>query len=508
MASEYLLPASQFAGSILRILGMEALLATIVFLPVLLLSKLLRGASPLLIQALWALVLLRLVLPLDLTSPIGIGNLADPTALIPAVEAAGLDLGVLLADAAISGGGAGQLPSRGSSFAGAHDLAVWPIALVLVWLAGVVTVGALLLRRRRIYRATVRNANAVSDAYCLELSRRWRSELGIRRDVRLVASGDSLAPFTCGSLRPVIYLPAVLLRPEKAAVSESVLAHELAHVKRWDDLLLMVQLAIATVYFFHPLAWLSVRRMREAVEQSCDELVLSRGRLVPRTYGRSILAVLRLGSDGDTALAPALGSHTRRIQMRLEAIVRKRSRNAWRARQVLALPTALGLGLLLLPLAGRPIVQAEIGAAVPGQDDLVWVNPMPGARITSRFGPARNPFTGREAQHRGLDLAGAAGSPILAAAAGVVEEATSEYSGGSHHGAVVILDHGNGIKSFYSHLDELRVAAGESVEAGMLLGIQGSSGRVTGPHLHLEIWVAGEPRDPAFYITDLSALQR
>ncbi|UCF18468.1 MAG: peptidoglycan DD-metalloendopeptidase family protein [Gemmatimonadota bacterium] len=510
MAYELMVLANEAARSLVSFLGMEALLATLVFLPVLLLSRLLRGASPMLVQALWALVLIRLVLPLDLKSPIGIGSLAAPADLIHAVEAIGADFGAVLADAAASAGDARGIPSGGSAAAGTNDVAVWPIALGLAWLAGVLTIGSRLVGRRRAHRALVRDASAVSDAHCLELSERWRRELRIRRRVRLVSSDESLAPFTCGSLNPVIYLPAALLRREEADVLESVLAHELAHVKRWDDLMLMAQLAIAALYFFHPLAWLSVRRVREAVERGCDELVLSRGRLAPKTYGRSIIAVLRLKLSGHPALAPALDSNTRRIRMRLQAIMRKRSRTGWRARRALALPAALGLGLLLLPLAGRPVVQSEIGAAVPGlgQDSLVWVDPMPGARITSWFGPALNPFTGQGAQHRGIDLAGAAGSPVLAAAAGVVEEATVEYSGGSQNGTVVILDHGAGIKSFYSHLDELRVGVGESVPAGALIAIQGSTGKVTGAHLHLEIWVAGEPRDPALYIRELSAVQR
>jgi murein DD-endopeptidase MepM/ murein hydrolase activator NlpD len=501
MVAEYLAMMVELAAGLVRIVGLQALLAGVVFIPVLVLVRILRNGPPVLVQALWGLVLLRLVLPPDLASPVGLENLAGSAALQPVAEAVGLDLRPLLSSEPQE---ATAVPTMVTG-AAASAVDWWPAVLGLTWLAGTLLVCVLLTRRRRAYRKLVQRATPVTEAGFLALQRRWCGELGIRRRVWLITSDESHAPFTYGTLRPVIFLPRALLEHGEPEVLESVLAHELAHVKRWDDALLLIQLAIATLYFFHPLAWLSVSRIRAAAERGCDELVLSRGQLAPKAYGRSILTVLRLGLVGG-ALAPALGIKARRVEMRLKAIMKRRSAAALRARTMLALPAAFCLALLLLPLASRPVVRAQVTVAASGaaQDSLVWVNPMPGARVTSRFGPARNPFTGKEAQHRGIDLAGSPGAGILAASSGVVEEATTDYSGGKDHGTVVILDHGNGIKSFYSHLDELRVNAGERVRAGAVLGTQGSTGKVTGPHLHFEIWVAGERRDPAQYITDLA----
>ena len=99
-------------------------------------------------------------------------------------------------------------------------------------------------------------------------------------------------------------------------------------------------------------------------------------------------------------------------------------------------------------------------------------------------------------------MVGKPGSEIHAAAAGRVEEATTDYAGGAAHGTVVILDHGGGIKTFYSHLDRLDVAKGQSVACGEVLGTQGTTGKVTGAHLHFEVWENGEFRDPALFVSE------
>jgi murein DD-endopeptidase MepM/ murein hydrolase activator NlpD len=99
--------------------------------------------------------------------------------------------------------------------------------------------------------------------------------------------------------------------------------------------------------------------------------------------------------------------------------------------------------------------------------------------------------------HAGLDIAAPWGAPVRAAAAGEVILATRN---GGPYGIQVIVDHGNGLRTVYAHLAELHVEAGERVDRGQTIGLVGSTGYSTGPHLHFEVRQHGELRDPMRFL--------
>jgi murein DD-endopeptidase MepM/ murein hydrolase activator NlpD len=114
------------------------------------------------------------------------------------------------------------------------------------------------------------------------------------------------------------------------------------------------------------------------------------------------------------------------------------------------------------------------------------------ARITSGFGHGRE-FNGQiTSRHMGTDFAGTTGAPVRAANRGVVRIVDSFFYGGN----VVYLDHGSGLTSAYLHLSQQLVAAGDTVEAGQVIGRVGATGRVTGPHLHLIVRYGSITVDP------------
>lgn len=131
------------------------------------------------------------------------------------------------------------------------------------------------------------------------------------------------------------------------------------------------------------------------------------------------------------------------------------------------------------------------------------VNPLPGGRLTSGFGARHNPQNGRRSQHRGVDLAAPRGTAVVAPAAGRVKVASERYGADGQHGKTVILDHGDGSETLYSHLDAILVESGEVVAAGQAIGRVGSTGWVTGPHLHFEVLEHGTPVDLASLVLDL-----
>lgn len=112
--------------------------------------------------------------------------------------------------------------------------------------------------------------------------------------------------------------------------------------------------------------------------------------------------------------------------------------------------------------------------------------------ISSFFGVRRDPFTGRAAMHPGLDIRGAYGAPIYAAAAGTIS-----YAGPmSGYGNAVEITHGNGLVTRYGHMSATHAKVGAHVTAGTVIGAIGSTGRSTGPHLHFEVRLNGTAIDP------------
>jgi murein DD-endopeptidase MepM/ murein hydrolase activator NlpD len=116
--------------------------------------------------------------------------------------------------------------------------------------------------------------------------------------------------------------------------------------------------------------------------------------------------------------------------------------------------------------------------------------------FTSGFGVRSDPFLGRPAMHTGLDFRAASGDPVRVTANGKVVSAG--WSGG--YGRMIEVDHGNGLSTRYGHLSEIGVKIGEQVKIGQVIGLVGSTGRSTGPHLHYETRIDGEAVDPQKFL--------
>lgn len=117
--------------------------------------------------------------------------------------------------------------------------------------------------------------------------------------------------------------------------------------------------------------------------------------------------------------------------------------------------------------------------------------------LSSNFGMRSDPFTGTARMHAGMDFRSAVGTPVHAAANGRV--VTAGQSGG--YGNLVEIDHGHDIVTRYGHLSAINVAVDQSVAAGMVIGLVGSTGRSTGPHLHYETRLSAAPVDPARFLS-------
>ncbi len=122
--------------------------------------------------------------------------------------------------------------------------------------------------------------------------------------------------------------------------------------------------------------------------------------------------------------------------------------------------------------------------------------PVEGVRLTSDFGMRTHPVLGGRRGHKGVDLAGPVGTPVLATADGVVSKA--EWF--SSYGLYISLEHGAEIQTRYAHMSRLNVYSGQRIRKGDVIGYIGSTGRSTGPHLHYEVRIAGVAVNPVPYL--------
>lgn len=123
---------------------------------------------------------------------------------------------------------------------------------------------------------------------------------------------------------------------------------------------------------------------------------------------------------------------------------------------------------------------------------LPFYRPTGNPALSSSYGVRFDPFTHRPAFHSGLDFPGSFYTPIMATAPGVI----SFVGVRSGYGNVVEIDHGNGFKTRYAHLQAASVRVGQRVAIGQRIAAMGSTGRSTGPHLHYEVWVNGRAQNP------------
>ena len=135
--------------------------------------------------------------------------------------------------------------------------------------------------------------------------------------------------------------------------------------------------------------------------------------------------------------------------------------------------------------------RAKAAGAAPGS----LIRPVPGG-ISSGFGPRIHPIYGYSLMHSGADMNGGMGQKIVAAAAGTIFFAG--VKGG--YGNSIMIDHGGGMVTLYAHQSSFAVSDGQKVNVGQVIGYVGSSGVSTGPHLHFEVRINGNPVDPAKYL--------
>ncbi|MGD8327087.1 MAG: M56 family metallopeptidase, partial [Sphingomonadales bacterium] len=183
---------------------------------------------------------------------------------------------------------------------------VWLPLLLSIWAIGVGIFAGQYIRSWFGYAAAVQQAFRPVNPQTEAMLDYWRSAMGVRRKVRLVAGANHISPFTMGLLRPVIFVPKSLVEPGRERALDAAMGHEMAHIRRLDDLWIKFEAAIKIAYFFFPIVWWVGARIEAAREEACDALALHRGRREAKTYATGLLTALKLCAEPRT-VAPCPG---------------------------------------------------------------------------------------------------------------------------------------------------------------------------------------------------------
>lgn len=481
------------SAELLGILSVQVLYTSIAFLLALVASYCIKERFPYLLIAVWSLVLIRMMMPPDLASPVSLRQIIEW--LAPAREAAAMAEPVLESQLAMTE------TFSGKAFSGLPWIR-WRILFVLSWPIGV---AALFLRyrgQRTACRTILDVGTRVDTPEVLSLVASWRARFRIRRPVEVVTGDATLSPFTMGILRPRVYIPGALLSRTSL---EPILAHELGHIRRFDDLWIRLQHAVQNLFFFHPAIWIANRQISAARELLCDRLVLNTGVISATHYGESLLTTLE--ECRNQVLTPTFAGVREHLRQRFFQLVNPRDYprhpKLWRIALVLIASACV------LPMAPgwRPSIENRLVALLSQQPaahelGIALQLPIEGGTVIAPYGirDASSRFEPPRHIHPGIDIAAPFGTAVGAVAPGYIRRAVAPSKDifSMIWGGYVVIDHGDGLLSYYGPLEQLAVRAGESVAAGDVLGVVGQDHvRSSGPHIHLEIMKDGLPLDPA-----------
>jgi len=309
------------------------------------LSFLLRRGLPYWQYGIWALLFVRLVLPPDMSFPISARSLLDN---FYSVDTSVCTRSLLYSE----NEGSADEPELTNRKAGnyASVKLTWLRLFFLTWLLCVTALLTVSARRMLRYRRVVMEAGHLNDPDLTRIAEVWRGRLGVRRNVMLVSSDRILSPFSWGLLRPVIYIPESLLGNRE--VLHSVIPHEIAHIRRLDDIRIKIQNIIHILYFFNPAVFYAGRQIAHARECICDRMVLRENVISPGDYGNALITVIQSDMFGEGSFFNAAAfSNTDNIKSRIREICRKRKISRYAHFFIYAI--LLLTGFFILPLSSE-----------------------------------------------------------------------------------------------------------------------------------------------------------
>jgi hypothetical protein len=270
-----------------------------------------------------------------------------------------------------------------------------------------------------------------------------------------------------------------------------IISHERIHYEQghsWD--LLFFEL-MRILFWVNPAIYLMTRSIRTTHEYLADRSIIKKG-FNEQNYQLLILNHIR------SIPCPAVTNtfNYSQAKRRILMLNSEKSSVSSRMKTIIIVPILLALIILI------NVPSEAIDVPVLMETEPMFELPLQAGKITQKFEMAVNPYTKKEVFHKGIDIAAKQGSEIYASEDGMVILADSLKG----HGNKIILQHHNGYTTHYSHLFKILVSNQEKVKTGSIIGLVGSTGLSTAPHLHFEIRKDNKAINPADFL-DLSTFE-
>jgi len=240
----------------------------------------------------------------------------------------------------------------------------WQGLVFLGWLVGMLVLLALLVRRVCFVRGLIAQSRPANER-SLEMLDECCCRIGIRRNIELRLSGNKLSPAVCGLFKPIILIPAALLKKLSREKLKAVLIHELAHIKRGDGWVNLLQTMLQIVYFYNPFVWLANAVVRRVREQAVDEMVLVTLRPETKNYSNMLIDIAEMAFWKPNFSLRIIGvveskkALERRINHMLNRPVPKSSKLGF-----VGLFAIVLIGAIILPMHSNPAEQTALAASV------------------------------------------------------------------------------------------------------------------------------------------------
>ncbi|MBW7989412.1 MAG: PDZ domain-containing protein, partial [Planctomycetes bacterium] len=248
------------------------------------------------------------------------------------------------------------------------------------WLVGMLVLLALLVKRVYFVRGLIAQSKPANERL-LEMLEECRCRMGICQNIELRLSGNALSPAVCGLFKPIILIPAILLKKLSPEKLKAVLVHELAHIKRGDAWVNLLQTILQIVHFYNPLVWIANAMVRRVREQAVDEMVLVTLKPDTNSYSNMLIDIAEMAfwrpkfSLRLISVVESKKALERRINHMLNRPVPKSSKLGY-----LGLVAIVVIGAIILPMGHNPAEQTALAASV-NEERIADNKIVPGIRV-------------------------------------------------------------------------------------------------------------------------------
>jgi beta-lactamase regulating signal transducer with metallopeptidase domain len=362
--------------------------------------------------------------------------------------------------------------------------------LFLLWISGFAFSLFWVYNSRRKYHQMIKKSIEIKNREVLYICRFWQKKLKRYQTIKVYSGETFDTPFTMGSFNCKIYIPQSVLNSNRVNL-KAIIGHEMLHIQRYDDLKLLFQLFIQSIFFFHPLIYYINRKIYLLNDMICDRKMIGEGG-IPKARLADTLLQISEHYFRKLRIVNLFNNSAKEMKTRLI--------NIFEEKPMKKMSLTIVTLIYVSSFAAISMVNYHLSEATKDKvnvNNIIIKNALPiqSGKVSSNFGDQLHPITKEKRHHDGIDIKAKEGTPIYSAFDGVVK-----FSGEKgDYGILIHIEHSDSLETLYAHLKSSSVKQGEAVKAGTVIGECGNTGLSTGSHLHFEIKKSGKAVNPSEY---------